>query len=107
VICATTRVVIPRRIADEMLELLRATHVNHGCHRSEGAVFRLRQSAQIAPRHPRAVARLGSEEPAIAVDEGREAPAIASTNDQLSHHPDIRLHDELTLSFRLPTRSIR
>jgi hypothetical protein len=55
-----------------MLELLRAAVVNHGHHRGEGAIFRLRQSAQIAPRDRRAVARPGAEEPAIAVDEGCE-----------------------------------
>ena len=66
------RLVVPWRIADEMLELLRAACVNHGRHRREGAVFRLRQAAQITPCHRRAVSRLGSEEPAIAIDEGRE-----------------------------------
>ena len=40
----------------------------------ERAVLRLRQPAQIAPRHRRVVARAGAEEMAIAVDEGRERP---------------------------------
>jgi hypothetical protein len=36
-----------------------------------------------------------------------KASVIASTNDPVSHDPEIRLGDELSLSFRLPTRSIR
>jgi hypothetical protein len=67
------RFVIPRRITDEMLELLRATRVNHARHRGEGAVLRLRQSAQVARSHRRAVARLAAEETAVAADEGRES----------------------------------
>jgi hypothetical protein len=43
-----------RRVADEMLELLRAAQVNHGRHRSKGAVQRLRQPAQVTPGHRRA-----------------------------------------------------
>jgi hypothetical protein len=101
------RLVIPRRVTDEMLELLRATRVNHARHRGEGAVLRLRQSAQIARGHRRTVARLAAEEPAIATDEGCES--LRDPFDQRSDQfePDIRLRDELALSFRLPTRSIR
>jgi hypothetical protein len=66
------RLVVPRRVADEVLELLRAACVNQRCHPSEGTVFRLRQSPQVTPCHRRAVARLGPEEPAMAVDEGRK-----------------------------------
>jgi hypothetical protein len=64
--------VIPRRITDAMLELLSAAVVNHACHRGKGPVLRLRQSAQIAPRDRRAVARLAAEEPTAAADEERE-----------------------------------
>jgi len=39
------RFVIPRRVADEMLKLLRAAVFNHGGHRLERAILRLRQSA--------------------------------------------------------------
>ena len=67
------------------VELLCAALVNHGRHRHEGAVFRLRQSAQIAPRHRRAVARLGSEEPTIAANEGRES--VRDAFDQRSGQP--------------------
>jgi hypothetical protein len=56
-----------------MLELLRAARVNHGRHRGEGAVVRLRQSAQIARRHSRAVARPGAEKPVVAVDKACES----------------------------------
>jgi hypothetical protein len=66
------RFVIPWRMADEMLEPLRAPIVNHARHRGEGAVVRLRQSPQIAPCDRRAVARPGAEEPTVAVDEGYE-----------------------------------
>jgi hypothetical protein len=74
--------VIPGRVADEMLELLRAAFVNHGCHRGKGAVFRLRQSAQIALRNRCAVARLAAEEPAIAADE--ECEGVRDPFDQRS-----------------------
>ena len=67
------RLVIPRRVTDEMLELLRATRVNHRRHRGEGAVLRLRQSAQVTPCHRRAVARLAAEETAVAADKERES----------------------------------
>jgi hypothetical protein len=66
------RLVVPRRVADEMLKLLGAAILNHGGHRLERAVFRLRQSAQIPARHDRVVARAGAEKTAIAVEEPRE-----------------------------------
>jgi hypothetical protein len=65
--------VVPWRMADEMLELLRAAIVNHGRHRNERAVLRLCQSAQIASRHRHAVARPGAKEPAITVDKACES----------------------------------
>jgi hypothetical protein len=61
--------VFPGRIADKVLELLGAAFVNHGRHRGEGAVVRLRQPAQIACRHRRAVAGLAAEEAAVVVAE--------------------------------------
>lgn len=63
---------VPGRVADEMMELLRATLVNYGRHRREGAVRCLRQSAQIASCRRRAVAGLGTEELAVAVYEDDE-----------------------------------
>ena len=65
-----------------MLELLRATIVNHARHRGEGAVCRLRQPAQVTPRHRRAVARLAAEEAAIANDE--ECECVRDPFDQRS-----------------------
>lgn len=65
-------IVLPRRVADEVLKLLRAAQVNYRRHRGECAVRRLRQSAEITPGHGRAVARTRSEEAAIAVAEARE-----------------------------------
>ena len=56
------RLVVPRRVADEMLKLLRAATLNHGGHRLERAVLRLRQSAQISARHRRVVAPAGAKE---------------------------------------------
>ena len=66
------RLVLPRRVADEVLKLLRAAILNHGGHRLERGSFRLRQATQIALRHRRVVARAGAEKTAIAVDEARE-----------------------------------
>ena len=65
-----------------MLELLRAALVNHARHRGEGAVLCLRQSAQIAPCHSRAVAGPGAEEPAVAADE--ECESVRDLFDQRS-----------------------
>src|SRR5208337_5621474 len=63
------RLVVPWRVADEMLELLGAALVNPGCQRRKRAIPRLCQSAQIASSHRRTVACLGAEEAAIAIDE--------------------------------------
>jgi hypothetical protein len=67
--------VVPRRLADEMLELLRAATLNHGRHRLERAILRLRQPLQIAARHRRVVPRARAEEKAMAVEEGPERRA--------------------------------
>ena len=91
-----------------MLELLGAAFVNHGRHRCERAVPRLRQPAQIASRHRRAVAGFAAEKAAKAVDE--DGKCLGHPIDQGSVgfiDPDIRLRDELAGSFRLPTRSNR
>jgi hypothetical protein len=93
------RLVIPWRIADEVRELLCAACVNHACHPSDGAVFRLHQTARIARRRRRAVACPGAEEPADRSTKSVNASAPPSTNDPVSHHPDIRLRGELALSF--------
>ena len=66
------RLVVPRRVADEMLKLLRAAILNHGGHRLERAILRLRKPAQIPTRHRRVVAPAGAEEMPMAVEEGRE-----------------------------------
>jgi len=62
----------PRRVADEVLKLLRAAVLNHGSHRSERGHRRLRQPMQVTPRHRRVVARAGTKEPTVAVDHGCE-----------------------------------
>jgi hypothetical protein len=66
------RLVAPRRVVDEVLELLRAAMLNHGGHRGERAVRRLRQTVQIASRHRSAVSRAGAKQPAVAGAQGRE-----------------------------------
>jgi len=76
------RLMLPRRVADEVLELLRAPALNHGSHRGERALFRLRQSAQIARCHRRVVARLGPEEPTVPADHDREC--VGNAIDQRS-----------------------
>jgi hypothetical protein len=58
-----------------MLELLRAATFNHGRHRLERAVFRLRKSTQISMRHGRVVAPAGREKMPMPVEEGRERRA--------------------------------
>ena len=66
------RLVPPRRVADEVLELLLAAILNHGGHRSEGRIVRLRQAMQVAPCHRGVVVRASAKEQAVAVDEARE-----------------------------------
>jgi len=66
------RFVVPRRLADEMLKLLRAATLNHGGHRFERTILRLRQPAQITARHRCVVSRAGAEEMAMPLDESRE-----------------------------------
>ncbi len=63
------RPVVPRRVADEMLELLRAAALNHGGHRGQRAILGLRQSAQITRSNRHVVPRAGAEETAVAIDQ--------------------------------------
>jgi len=84
-----------------MLKLLRAAVFNHGGHRLERAILRLRQSAQIPARHRGVVPRAGAEEMAMAILERLECRGDPSTNDPVSHHPRIRLPDEPPVSIRL------
>ena len=62
----------PRRVADDVLELLRAAILNHGSHRGERGRRRLRQAMQVTPGHRRVVVPAAAEEPAVALDEARE-----------------------------------
>jgi len=55
-----------------MLKLLRAAILNHGGHRLERAILRLRKPAQIPTRDRRIVAPAGAEEMPMTVEEGRE-----------------------------------
>jgi hypothetical protein len=66
------RLVPPRRVADEVLELLLAAILNHSGHRREGRIVRLGQAMQIAPCHRGVVVRAGAKKRAVAVDEARE-----------------------------------
>jgi hypothetical protein len=76
------RFVVPWRIADEVLELLRAAAFSHGGHRRERAFLGLCQPVQIAPGHRRAVPRASMKEPAEAAAQGHkcvgDAPAPGS-----------------------------
>ena len=62
----------PRRVADEVLELLLAAVLNHSGHRGKRGRLRLRQAMQVALGHRRVVVPAGAEEPAVAVDEARK-----------------------------------
>jgi hypothetical protein len=66
------RLVFPRRVADEVLELLRAAVVNHSGHRRERAVVRVRKSVQIALCDRCVVSRAGAKESPIAADQRRK-----------------------------------
>ena len=66
------RLVPPRRVADEVLELLLAAVLNHGGHCSERSLLRLRKAVQVALGHGGVVVPAGAEEPAVAVDEARK-----------------------------------
>ena len=76
------RLVPPWRVADEVLELLRAAILNHGSHRGERGCLRLGKTMQIAPGQRRVVVPAAAEEPAVAVDEARER--IGNAIDQRS-----------------------
>jgi hypothetical protein len=71
------RLVPPRGVANEMLELLCATLVNHGGHSSERGLGSLREAMQVALCHRRAVPRPGAKERTVAVDETREGAGDA------------------------------
>ena len=74
------RFVPPSRIADEVLELLRAAILNHDGHRGERGCLRLRKPMQVALCHRRVVVPVAAKEPAVAVDEVRKC--IGNTIDQ-------------------------
>jgi len=76
------RLVPPWRVADEVLELLRAAILNHGSYRGERGCLRLGKTMQIAPGHRRVVVPAAAEEPAVAVEEARER--IGNAIDQRS-----------------------
>jgi len=66
------RLVPPRRVADEVLELLLAALLNHRRHRREGRFLRLRKPLQVALRHRRVVPRPSAEEPTVTANEAAE-----------------------------------
>src|SRR5271170_462571 len=93
------RLVIPRRVADEMLKLLQTAVLNHGGHRLDRAVLRLRQSAQPAGHGALSRVRVRKKWPWWSRN-ASNAATIPSTNDPVSHHPNIRLPDEPPASIR-------
>ena len=93
------RLVPPRRVADEVLELLLAAILNHGGHRGERGRLRLRKAMQIALCHRRVVVPAAAEEPAVALDEAgkRIGDAIDQRSAQgSSAHTVTRRIDALT-----------
>jgi hypothetical protein len=99
------RFVPPRRIADEVLELLLAAVLNHGGHRGERGRLRLREAMQVALGHRRVVVPAGAEERTIAVDEAREriGDAIDQRSSQRSSaHTVTRRIDTLTSPLPVP-----
>jgi hypothetical protein len=101
------RLVPPRRVADEMLELLLATVLNHGGHRGERGCLGLREAMQVALCHQRVVVSTAAEEHAVAVDEAQEriGDAIDQRCGQRSAaHTVTRRIDPLTSpsQFRMP-----
>jgi len=99
------RFVPSRRVADEMLELLRAAVLNHGGHRGERGRLRLRKAMQVALCHQRVVVSAAAEEPAVAVNEAREriGDAIDQRSAQWSSaHTLTRRIDPLTSPLPVP-----
>jgi len=93
--------VVPRRLADEMLELLSAPILDHGGHRFKCTVYGLRKSAQILVGDGRVVASTGAKEMAARSRKLAKSEPIASTKDTVSCHPRIRLFYELPDTLRL------
>jgi hypothetical protein len=62
------RRVIPRRVADEVLELPGTAMINHVGHRGERAILHLREPTEIARRDGGVVARLDAKKTAVAAD---------------------------------------
>jgi hypothetical protein len=62
----------PRRVADDVLELLFAAVLNHSSHRGERGRLRLCETMQVALGHRRVVVPVAAEERAVALDEARE-----------------------------------
>jgi hypothetical protein len=101
------RLVVPRRVADEMLKLLRAATLNHGGHRLERescacASPRKYRQATAALSRPRVLKKCPWRSRKAA-----NSATIISTNDTAGHHPRIRLLDELPASFRPQVRRVR
>jgi len=99
------RLVPPRRVADEVLELLLAAILNHGGHRGECGRLRLRQAMQIALGDRRVVVPAAAKERAVAVDETgkRIRDAIDDRSGQgSSAHTVTRRIDTLTSPLPVP-----
>ena len=60
------RLMLPGRVADEVLKLLRTAAFNHLRHPGKPAVPSLGQALQVSPRHWRIVPRSRAKEPAVA-----------------------------------------
>jgi hypothetical protein len=66
------RLMLPGRVADEVLELLRTAVLNHVGHPGKSAIAGLRQALQIPPGHRRIVAGSRAEETGVALDQRRK-----------------------------------
>ena len=86
-----------------MLKLLRAAVLNHGSHRLERAILRLRQTAQVAASHSPVVPPTRAEKMAMAIEKSFEprGDLLDQRCGESPIHPHMRLPDELTTSFRL------
>jgi hypothetical protein len=99
------RLVPPRRVADEGLELRFAAILNHSSHRNERGRLRLRKPVQVALGHRRVVVPAAAEEPAVAVDEARKRSRDAIDQrcaQRSSAHTLTRRIDALTSPLPVP-----
>ena len=95
------RLMVPRRVADEMLKPLRASRRDHRRHPLKRTFSGLGQTLQVALRHRRIVARPGGEEAPVPLGKSPKSSGDPLHQRSRNHPSQIQKRDEPHTSRRL------